>query len=85
MRTEGLIYVAAIVIVLMGAVIASQHTTITQPVPDGLDTCEFSVVMSWDGGGAHPGYWVELDNNLERKECIMRADQGRTVPVKDPA
>ena len=78
MRTEGLIYAAMIVVVLMGAVIVSQQATIDQPVPEGLSTCEFSVVMNWQGGGTHPGYWVELGPG-GKKECIIRADQGRPV------
>lgn len=81
----GYLYVALIVIVLMGAVIVSQQATMNQPVPDNLPVCEFSMVANFGGGGAHPGYWVELDNNLEKRECIIRTDLGRTVPVKDPA
>jgi hypothetical protein len=88
---KGYLYVALIVIVLMGGIIASQHATITEQqtdlnklIPDDLPVCHFSAVTSWEGGGAHPGYWIELDNNLEKRECIMRADEGRTVPIQDP-
>jgi hypothetical protein len=83
-ETNGLIYAALIVIVLMGAVIVNQQAMMNQPVPDNLPVCEFSMVANFGGGGAHPGYWVELDNNLEKKECIIRTDLGRTVPIQDP-
>lgn len=90
-KDAGYLYVALLVIVLMGAVIVNQQGTINEQyadlnklIPDDLPVCHFSAVTSWEGGGAHPGYWIELDNNLTKKECIMRADEGRTVPIQDP-
>lgn len=77
---RGYLYVALIVIVLMGGIILAQHGMMAEQVPSDLPACEFGMVTNWYGGGAHPGYWVELNENGQ-KECIIRADN-RSVVVQ---
>jgi hypothetical protein len=78
-ETNGLIYVALLVIVLMGGVILAQHGMMAEQVPSDLPPCGFSTVMSFEGQ-PHYGYWVELGEGGQ-KECIIRADN-RTVVVQ---
>ena len=78
---RGLVFAMAVVIVLMGGIIASQHSDLSKPVPSELPPCDFGMIISWDGGGNHPGYWVELTDGDMRKECIIRADN-RSVVVQ---
>jgi hypothetical protein len=77
MKNDGMIYVALIVIVLMAGYIAAQQAMISETIPGNLPECQFSAVINWQGGGAHPGYWVELDDSLQKRECIIRFDRGR--------
>jgi putative salt-induced outer membrane protein YdiY len=77
MKTDGMIFVALIVIILMGAFILVQQNTIQKTNINNLPDCDYSMVINMQGQG-HYGYWVQTGPTGEN-ECITRMNDRGTV------
>lgn len=69
-KNTGYLYVAMIVIVLMGATIAVQHEELQNGDMKNLPDCKYSIVGQAEGTGIL-GYWVGTDAE-HKPSCIAR-------------
>jgi hypothetical protein len=69
-KNNGYLYVAMIVIILMGAIISVQHGEIQKSDVNNMPDCKYSITGQAEGQGII-GYWIGTNQDHE-PSCIAR-------------